>query len=173
MTATFSLRPLAADDAEWIFEACQDLEIQKWTQIPRPYTREHAVGFAKTLAGDVEVWVIDSDSAEKPYGVIGVHSIDKVSMSALIGYWIAPWGRRQGAMKAGLKLYSEKASAHPDIASIRATIAEENIASRRSAESVGFALTGDSDESCNCGGVDVKAVTYEWRVKPVRSLLTL
>ena len=173
MTANFSLRPLNANDADWIFEACQDAEIQKWTQIPRPYTREHAVSFTKTLSGDVEVWVIKSDHAIKPFGVIGVHSIDKVSMSALIGYWIAPWGRRQGAMKAGLKLYAEKASANPDIASIRATIAHENIASSRSAESVGFALTGESNESCNCGGVDVKAVTYELRVKPVRSLLTL
>ena len=173
MTSTFTLRSLNASDAQWIFEACQDAEIQKWTQIPRPYTHDHAVGFATTLSGDVEVWVIESNSTEKPYGVIGVHSIDKVSMSALIGYWIAPWGRNQGAMKAGLKLYFEKASAHPDIAFIRATIAEENVASRRSAESVGFVLTGDSDESCNCGGVDVKAVTYEWRVKPVRSLLTL
>ena len=53
MTVTFSLRPLAADDADWIFEACQDSEIQKWTQIPRPYTREHAVSFAKNLAGEI------------------------------------------------------------------------------------------------------------------------
>ena len=172
MTSQFTLRPLAPSDADWIFEACQDLEIQKWTQIPTPYTREHAVGFATTLSGDVEVWVIENVNAKKPFGVIGVHSIDPVSMTALIGYWIAPWGRRQGAMKAGLKLYAEKAAVHRDIASIRATIAVENIASRRSAETVGFVMLPDSNESCKCGGIDVKAVTYDWKVKPDRSLLT-
>ena len=172
MTEHFSLRSLVAEDADWIFEACQDVEIQKWTQIPRPYTREHAVDFAKTLSGDVEVWIIESESAEKPFGVIGVHSIDPVWRTALIGYWIAPWGRKRGAMKVGLQLYAEKVAADQDIASIRATIAEENIASRRSAESVGFVLIPDSNESCNCGGVDVKAVTYEWEVKSDKFLFT-
>ncbi len=170
MSNNFSIRPLNPGDADWIFEACQDPEIQKWTQIPRPYTRDHAIGFAETLAGDVEVWVIENANAEKPYGVIGVHSIDKVLMTAVIGYWIAPWGRKQGAMKASLKLYSEKASSNPNIAIIKAIIAEENIASRKSVESVGFVLVEGSDDMCNCGGTEVPAVSYEWRIRAARTL---
>jgi RimJ/RimL family protein N-acetyltransferase len=173
MAKNYSLRPLHASDADWIFEACQDLEIQKWTEIPKPYTRDHSDSFAKTLSGDVEVWVIERDSSGKPFGVIGVHSINPATRVALIGYWIAPWGRNQGAMKAGLKLYIAKVSTNPNIAYIRANIAEENLASRKSVESAGFVFIGDSGETCNCGGVDVKAVTYECAVGPVRSLLTL
>jgi RimJ/RimL family protein N-acetyltransferase len=76
-------------------------------------------------------------------------------------------------MKAGLKLYIDKVSTDPNIAYIRANIAEENLASRKSVESAGFVYIGDSGETCNCGGVDVKAVTYECPVGPRRSLLSL
>ena len=37
-------------DAEWIFEACQDAAIQRWTRVPRPYLRSHADEF---VAGDI------------------------------------------------------------------------------------------------------------------------
>jgi len=166
MTVTFSLRPLATDDADWIFEACQDAEIQKWTQIPRPYTQEHAVNFAKTLAGDVEVWVIESNSAEKPYGVIGVHSINPATRIADIGYWCAPWGRRKGAIKNRLQLFIEKMKSRNDVGAIQATIAEPNIASRKTAETAGFTLLGSADRNCNCGGEDISAVLYEMTLKP-------
>jgi RimJ/RimL family protein N-acetyltransferase len=166
MTMNYSLRPLHASDADWIFEACQDLEIQKWTEIPKPYTRDHAVSFAKTLSGDVEVWVIESETSEKPFGVIGVHSINPATRVALIGYWIAPWGRNQGAMKNGLLKFLELAKSRSDIGAIEATIAENNFASRRSVESVGFQLIGAADRSCNCGGEQVSAVQYEIVLKP-------
>lgn len=39
------LRSLRDDDADWIFDACQDAEIQRWTLVPRPYLREHAESF--------------------------------------------------------------------------------------------------------------------------------
>jgi RimJ/RimL family protein N-acetyltransferase len=41
-----SLRPWNESDAEAVYEACQDPEIQHWIPvIPRPYTREDAVAF--------------------------------------------------------------------------------------------------------------------------------
>ena len=165
MSTTFSLRPLRSDDSDWIYEACQDLEIQKWTQIPRPYTREHAVSFATTLSGDVEVWVIESNSGEKPYGVIGVHSINPATRIADIGYWCAPWGRRKGAIKNGLQLFIEKMRNRKDVGAIQATIAEPNIASRKTVETVGFTLLGSADRNCNCGGEDISAVLYEITLK--------
>ena len=162
MTSHITLRPLAPTDADWIFEACQDQEIMKWTQIPRPYTHHHAVDFATTLSGDVEVWVIEGD---RPLGVIGVHSINPATRIADIGYWCAPWGRRQGAMRSGLIQFMEKMKANPDVAIIQATIAESNIASRKTAESVGLVLTGAAPRSCNCGGEEVSAVLYEITLK--------
>ena len=165
MTSHFTLRPLAPTDADWIFEACQDQEILKWTQIPRPYTHHHAVDFATTMSGDVEVWVIEG---ERPLGVIGVHSINPATRIADIGYWCAPWGRRQGAMKNGLTQFLAKVKENPDVAIVQATIAESNIASRKTAESTGFTLTGAAERSCNCGGEEVRAVLYEITLKESR-----
>ena len=162
MTSQFTLRPLAPTDADWIFEACQDQEILTWTQIPRPYTHHHAVDFATTKSGDVEVWVVESD---RPLGVIGVHSINPATRIADIGYWCAPWGRRQGAMRNGLTQFLAQMKKNPDVAIIQATIAESNIASRKTAESVGFILTGAAERSCNCGGEEVSAVLYEISLK--------
>ncbi len=40
------LRPWREEDADAVYEACQDVEIQHWIPaIPRPYTLEHARAF--------------------------------------------------------------------------------------------------------------------------------
>ena len=44
------LRPWRGDDAEAVFAACQDAEIQRWTEVPVPYRREHAAGFVGEIA---------------------------------------------------------------------------------------------------------------------------
>ncbi len=172
MNDSISLRPRRADDAEWIFEACQDLEIQKWTQIPRPYTREHAADFVMTLAGDVEVWVVENQSTGQALGVVGIHSINPITRVADIGYWMSHQGRGQGAMKKAIALLLEKLQDNPDVAYVEATIAEENLASRKTAESVGFILLGAADKGCNCGGEIVSAVLYQYALKasPLQNL---
>jgi RimJ/RimL family protein N-acetyltransferase len=52
--ARVSLRPWRADDVDAVFAACQDAEIQRWTQVPVPYAREHAEGFVSGIAA--ETW---------------------------------------------------------------------------------------------------------------------
>ena len=162
MSVQFTLRALNEADADWIYEACQDSELQRWTEIPKPYERHHAIDFAKTMSGDIEVWVIESD---RPVGVIGVHSINQLTRVAEIGYWTASWGRKQGAMRNALIQFIEKMKLNPDVAKIHATIAEGNIASRKTAESAGFQLLGPAERGCNCGGVQVAAVLYGARIK--------
>jgi RimJ/RimL family protein N-acetyltransferase len=53
-----------------------------------------------------------------------------------------------------------------DVGAIQATIAEPNIASRKTAETAGFTLLGSADHNCNCGGEDISAVLYEMTLKP-------
>ena len=69
-------------------------------------------------------------------------------------------------MKNGLLKFLELAKSRSDIGAIEATIAENNLASRRSVESVGFQLIGAADRGCNCGGEQVSAVQYEIVLKP-------
>jgi predicted carbohydrate-binding protein with CBM5 and CBM33 domain len=48
------LRPWTADDANEVFAACQDAEIQRWTTVPSPYTFDDAVGYVTEVAR--EAW---------------------------------------------------------------------------------------------------------------------
>ena len=44
-TRRLLLRPIAPDDAQAIYTACQDPAIQRWTTVPSPYLLEHAEFF--------------------------------------------------------------------------------------------------------------------------------
>lgn len=158
----WSLRSVESIDADWIFEACQDPEIQRWTRVPSPYLREHAVGFTKDLAGDLAAWVIENEQIDKPCGLIGVHTVSEQDGVAEIGYWLAPWARGIGAMATGLQLLTQELIRWPTVRVIQATIAEENISSRRTVESAGFQLQGPSTASCPCGSEEVRAVSYRF-----------
>ena len=59
------LRELQIDDAEWIYRACQDSEIQRWTTVPRPYSRDHAESFVHSRSGELAAYaIVHSLSAE-------------------------------------------------------------------------------------------------------------
>lgn len=156
----FAIRKVEPGDADWIFEACQDEDIQRWTQIPKPYERSHAEEFTRTLAGDVAVWVITASGLDRPAGVIGIHSIDRITRTADIGYWTAPWARALGAMSNGLRLLIQRSKDDPEISCFEATIAVSNNASRRTIESVGFQLIGEAPNGCECGDGKVPALLY-------------
>ena len=165
----FSIRPISAEDFDWIFEACQDPEIQKWTQIPRPYTQDHAISFTRDLGGDVAVWAIVNDDSPKPFGVIGVHSI-KTGV-ADIGYWVAPWGRRRGAAKSAINLLIDQLKTWPEVRSIEAKIGVGNLASKRVVEWAQFAQTDVEGLSCRCGDDEISAHGYLLNIKENLPLL--
>lgn len=152
------LRPLQPDDAEWIYRACQDAEVQRWTTVPRPYTHEHAESFVRNQAGErLANAIIDARSGE-PAGVAGIHHItDGV---ATVGYWVAPWARRRGAASTAIRILPSIAAHLGVVRSVRATIAETNTASRRTAERAGFALAGTSDDRCPDGDCQVAGLEY-------------
>ena len=133
------LRDLGDDDVEWIFEACQDPEIQRWTLVPRPYLREHAESFVREGVGELRTWVVVASEGERAVGMISIHSI--VDGVASIGYWVAPWGRGRGAASAAVRLVVEEARVMGARA-VTADIAEVNEASRRTVESCGFTVRG-------------------------------
>lgn len=154
------LRTLTIDDVEWITAACQDPEILRWTVVPRPYTRDHATSFVNDLAGEVMAWAISDPSSPRGLGVVGVHHV--IEGTASIGYWIAPWARRQGAATTAIRLVVAELRTWPGVRRVSATIAETNTASRRTAESAGMSKTAfESDEKCPDGDSQADAVRYE------------
>jgi hypothetical protein len=133
----FQLRRLEYDDVEWIFDACQDEAIQRWTMIPRPYSLEDAEWFVENEPEYVTMVIEDSESS-MPLGLVSIHEIDEVTREASIGYWVALWGRGMKAASAAVKLLIASITPDEDIHSVVAYIAEENTASRRTIERAGF-----------------------------------
>jgi RimJ/RimL family protein N-acetyltransferase len=98
--------PVANDEAS-VFEACQDLEIQRWVPIPVPYRWEHAHGW---IAGAQSGWsdgrrgdlAIADVSSDRFLGAIGLRPI--AEHRASIGYWVAPPERGRGVATAAVRL---------------------------------------------------------------------
>ena len=156
---THRLRTLQSSDAKWIYHACQDAEVQHWTQIPRPYTREHAKSFVVDQNGELLANAIINSRTREPAGVAGIHHIkDGV---ATVGYWIAPQARRAGAASTALKILPSIAKRLGDVQTVRAIIAETNVASRATAERAGFNIARKSAEQCPDGATQTTAIDYE------------
>lgn len=156
---THRLRPLQASDAEWIYHACQDAEVQRWTKIPRPYTREHATSFVVDQNGELLANAIINSRTGKPAGVAGIHHIkDGV---ATVGYWIAPEARRTGAASTALRILPSIAKRLGQVHTVRAVIAETNTASRATAERAGFKIARNSAEHCPDDATQTAALDYE------------
>jgi RimJ/RimL family protein N-acetyltransferase len=131
------LRRLEDDDIEWIFDACQDEAIQRWTLIPRPYSLEDAEWFIENEP-EYRTMVIEDSESSIPLGLVSIHGIDEVTREAPVGYWIAPWGRGMKAASAAVILLIATITPDENIQSVIAYIAEENTASRRTIERAGF-----------------------------------
>ena len=158
--ATFEIREPMLMDAEWITQACQDIEIQRWTLVPRPYKREHALGFIDNTINETHRWVIEQQDSREAVGVVSIHTINPDTGDADTGYWIAPWGRCRGAATHALLLVEQFALTIPSINSLSAHIAETNAASRATASRAGFVTMGSTPEPCPDGENLVPALTY-------------
>jgi RimJ/RimL family protein N-acetyltransferase len=88
-----ALRPPVLDDVDVITEACQDPEIPRWTRVPVPYTREHAVEFVDRSARtwkqgtDAPFVIVDAETREL-LGAIGVHRFGGEDDRPEVGYWL-------------------------------------------------------------------------------------
>ena len=156
---THRLRNLESSDSDWITRACQDEDIQRWTKVPRPYTREHAESFITDKNGELAAWAIIDSRSQEPVGMIGIHHV--INGVASIGYWVAPWGRKSGAASTALRIIPTLARRIGRAHTLQATIAETNAASRRTAERAGFTLIGTSSDSCPDGTTSATGLLYQ------------
>jgi RimJ/RimL family protein N-acetyltransferase len=161
---THRLRSLESSDAEWITRACQDEEVQRWTKVPRPYTREHAESFIENKNGELAAWAIIDSRSQEPVGMIGIHHV--INGVASIGYWVAPWGRKSGAASTALRIIPTLARRIGMAHTLHATIAETNTASRRTAERAGFTLIGNDADMCPDGAEVTQGLLYEVHLIP-------
>jgi RimJ/RimL family protein N-acetyltransferase len=144
-TQRLVLRPYRPDDEDAVFRACQDPEIQRWNlPIPSPYTRavarewvrelaprERAEGRGMPAVVEADGQLVGSSGLEFGHGVFG----------PAIGYWIAPWGRRQGYASEAVDALAGWACAH-GARRVHLLVDVRNTASRGVARRAGFTREG-------------------------------
>ncbi|MDL5157890.1 GNAT family N-acetyltransferase [Actinomycetospora termitidis] len=136
------LRAWRDDDAEAIFRACQDADVQRFTTVPSPYRREDADWFLAHHVHDVEGEGGASfclEGLEAPGRVAGsmalLHVRDGVGE---IGYWTAAEARGRGWTADGLATLAAWTFAERECRRLELVIERANEASTGVARRVGF-----------------------------------
>ena len=130
----YRLRRWRPSDAEQVFQACQDPEIQRWTTIPVPYLEEHADGFL-TSAVDAPLFAVTArgDDVLGSFGLVEVRD-DR----AEVGCWVAPWARRLGVGEAAGRALATWALRATALTTLEWIADAANGTSLRLAERIGF-----------------------------------
>lgn len=144
--STVVLRPWVRRDAPSVVRACQDLEIQRWTQVPVPYRLDDAVYFIREYAP--QQWaqrqgasfaVLDAATGTL-VGSCALANVDTEASCAEVGYWVAPWGRGRRFAQHGTQLLCDWAFSDAGLGELRLLVEAENLASRSVPQRLGFAL---------------------------------
>lgn len=140
------LRPLRSSDLDAVTKACQDPHIQHFTMVPTPYSRTDADAFLDAAttgwtAQNAAIFAI-TDNDDAFIGACSLLAVDLERSRAGIGYWVAPWGRGQGAARDAVRLVTTWAHNVIGIRQLLMEIEPANPASVRSAEAAGFTFNG-------------------------------
>lgn len=144
------LRPVTPADAGAVFRACQDPDIQHFTQVPVPYARRDAEAF---VAGCAQRWVeslsacfaVCENRSGRFLGVVSVIGADHADGTAGFGYWTAPWGRGRGATSEAVRLAVAWAFSGGGLSQLTAEAELANPASMRVLEKAGFIRLAGAD----------------------------
>ena len=94
----YTLRPWHGDDTAFVFDACQDPDVPRWTTVPSPYRGADAALFVDAHAcrqpEASSAWfaMTITDTGEL-LGSISFNVFDQVAGAGDIGYWLA-WEAR-------------------------------------------------------------------------------
>jgi RimJ/RimL family protein N-acetyltransferase len=150
------LRTVGPHDTDTVYDAVQDPDIQRWTTIPSPYLREHAVSFTDQMVPDG--W---SDGSMFTFGVF-VPSGELVGMLAItmrslgvgeIGFWTAKEHRGNGYITEAATAASRWAFTDLSIDRVEWRAEVGNTGSRAVAERAGFTVEGTLRSAINNKGV--------------------
>jgi RimJ/RimL family protein N-acetyltransferase len=143
------LRPFTESDADRAFAICQDPEIQRWTQVPSPYTAADAYEFVSRVVpigwttGTEAIFAVCDSTTGEVLASIGLH-LDRGGDEhmAEIGYLCAAEARGRGVTTTGVAAVCRWGFEALGIGRIEWLAEVGNVASRRVAEKVGFVMEG-------------------------------
>ena len=97
------VRPLRDDDVPLIHEACQDPLIPRFTQVPSPYTLEHARAALENDGDEIRRAIAGADD-DRLLGLCSLLRFAPGGRSCEVGYWLAPWARGRGVVTRAVEL---------------------------------------------------------------------
>ncbi|WCD97294.1 GNAT family N-acetyltransferase [Streptomyces sp. HUAS 31] len=140
------MRAVGQKDADTVYEAAQDPDIQRWTTIPSPYLREHARSFTEELVpegwqnGSMFTWGLFLPEREDLVGMLG---LTMRSMSeAEVGFWGTKEHRGNGYVTEAVLAAARWAFVQLSIDRVEWRAEVGNGPSRAVAERAGFTLEG-------------------------------
>ncbi|WP_107773821.1 GNAT family N-acetyltransferase [Nocardioides sediminis] len=156
-----TLRPLRAEDAPRVQEACSDPEAVRWLGgeiINERYSLEHAHGFIERALcgvgnGSHMSWAIAATTTDELLGHISlIGSGGELTDTAALGYWAHPSARGTGVTTAAAAAVVDEAltptsDGGSGLRRLTLRVAVGNLASQRVAEAAGFMRTGRTRQS--------------------------
>jgi RimJ/RimL family protein N-acetyltransferase len=128
------LRPLSADDAAAVTEACQDPDMHRWLPaLPVPYMQEDARAFIGSVP---DASAISDAITDEFLGCISWREVDQGNVQ--IGYWVKREARGRGVATRALRLLGRWALEEHGAPRAQLLAEPGNVASCRVAEKAGF-----------------------------------
>jgi RimJ/RimL family protein N-acetyltransferase len=138
-------RPTDAD-IDGIVAACQDPDIQRYTMVPRPYTPADARGYVRFCEERAEdgsaLCLLGRDRSGQVIGSFSLVTIGWKDRAAEVGFWVAPWARRQGMATTGARAICRWAFDVAGLERIDLEAATTNLGSNAVARRLGFTYEG-------------------------------
>ena len=140
------LRPFEPWDADEVFAACQDAEVQRWTTVPSPYTREDARAYVEVVGP--QGW---ADGTTASFAVLDATTARLLASTALmgvadgsaeLGYWTAPEARGRGVTAEAVGAVCRWGFGALGLERVLWRAEVGNWGSRAVAESCGFTVEG-------------------------------
>jgi RimJ/RimL family protein N-acetyltransferase len=134
------LRTFGEHDVDELVAALQDPEIPRWTGVPSPYTRGHAIQFVTSWpaeSGELSLAICDPDDGVL-LGAIGVRLHDDGDRVAELGYWVTAPARGRGIATRAIALVAAWAHDHLSVDRVDVFVDPANCASMRAAEKAGL-----------------------------------
>ncbi len=150
------LRMHRPDDLDRMHEGATDPVTASWLgRMPVPYSREAAAEFllhrSEGMARGTDLhWMLADPATDALLGTVSLMHIAEGMTE--VGYWAHPDARGRGVMTEAVRLACRHAFIDPDdgglgLHRVYATVAVDNVASRRVLEKVGFHLVGTERQS--------------------------
>ncbi|WP_372698104.1 GNAT family N-acetyltransferase [Arthrobacter sp. JSM 101049] len=141
------LRPWNQHDADAVYRACQDPEIVRWTRVPHPYTREHALSYSTASETSWQehtgaAYAVADEATDGVLAACGLVDVNEEDCVVEVGYWVAPWARGRGVATAGTRALSGWALRDLGAQRVSLEAAVGNLGSQRVALNAGFTREG-------------------------------